>query len=161
MFFSADPPNAILHIIIKLEHASGPWISVDFGSCKQERIQPKLMSLCHRPFFFFFESVEIQNVNVQNYLAYHTSDVRNRKLEALFYPMTTTFQNFALPFPKPPFFVYPTKISHRIFHVNLTLHRCSSATIVSAADVISRVIKIFNGRSGLIKDVFVVDIFTK
>jgi len=43
MLFSADPPNTILHIISKLEHASVPWISVTFGSCKLERVKTKYM----------------------------------------------------------------------------------------------------------------------
>ena len=102
--------------------------------------------------FFFLSLLKYNHVNVQNYLKCHTSDVRNRKLQALFYSMSTMFKNFALPFLKLPSFVCPTKISHRMFHVYLKLHRCSLPTIVLVTVVISRAVRIFNGRSGLIKD---------
>jgi len=69
------------------------------------------------------------------------------------------FQNFALPYLKLPSFVCPTKISHLLFHVYLKRNRCSLGTIFSAANVSSSAIRIYNGRSGLIKDLFVVDIF--
>jgi hypothetical protein len=122
---------------------------------------PSSGSYYHFAIFRLLSQLNYNHVNIQNYLKCHTSDVRNRELETLFYPISTMFQNFALPSPKMPSFECPTEISHLLFHVYLKRHRYSLVTIVSAPNVINRAIRIFNGRSGLIKYLFAVDIFTR
>lgn len=115
----------------------------------------------HFVIFPLLSQLKYSHVNIKNYLKCHTSDVRNGKLEALLYPISKMFQNFALPSLKLPSYVCPTEISHLLFHVYHKRHRCSLGTIVSATNVISKATGIFNGKLSLIKDLFAVDIFTR